>query len=336
MSEIGPNRGRAFASKAAGALALLAALWGLFAFADTALPYVRPGAEVVYAAKAEAIASARLFRPDAPVKLVIFGNSKVLSGFRPALFDELSGGLVSSYNLGLPDYLLFVDNLERLCRRGERPTHVLLPFPWPGEPDQPFDLFRPGIKDELVMDRLFPFRKLPRNLMVFAARARSKGGPRAFYEECRRQTEAMLAQRGYYFIEGQSHYPGHRLPDDFRLQKDDPSRPFTRPVPLDARAFHQLREVLDRCDTRAIFVPVFQREGEYAPVDGVSPVAAALAPFPRFATRGPDYWAFPNRAFSDPEHLNEEGAGQYTRRLWDLLGAELLAAARPDVVRAPR
>jgi len=270
------------------------------------------------------------------VKLVIFGNSKVLTGFQPALFDELSGGLVSSYNLGLPDYLLFVENLEQLCRRGERPTHVLLPFPWPDEPEQHLDLFRPGIKDARVMDALFPFRKLPRNLMVFSARARSKGGLMAFYQECRRQTEAMLAQRGYYFIEGQSHYPGHRLPEDFRLQKDAPSRPFTRPVPLDVPAFHKLREVLERNGIQAIFVPVYHREGEYAPPATVSPVAATLAGFPSFSVRGPDFWSLPNRAFSDPVHLNEEGAALYTRRLWDLVGAELIATAHSSALPPAR
>lgn len=298
----------------------VAGLWLLFAGANTALPYIQPGAEVVYSAKSQVIRSGILFRPAAPVKVVIFGNSQVLSGFQPALFDSLSGGAVSSYNLGLPDYLLFVANLEDLCKRGERPTHVLMVFPWPDTPEKKFSLLRPGIDDKRVMDHLFPFRKLLRNLVLFAARASSRGGLTTYYEECRRQTQAMLAQKGYYFIEAQSHYPGHRLPADFRLQKDDPRQPFQRSASTDAPEFHRITALMERYGIRLIFVPRYFREGEVAPPEPQSALAAKLGQYPKFSVQGPDCWLLPNRYFSDPTHLNEEGAAYYTRRLWTLVG----------------
>jgi len=315
-------------------LALVAALWLLLAGLDAALPYIRPGAEVVYAAKSESIGRGGLFRPGAPVRVAVFGNSKVLTSFQPELFDALAGGQVSSYNLGLPNYLLFIENLERLCQQGERPTHVLLMFPWPDTPARSFDPFHPGVDDDKVMDALFPFRKLPRNLSLFAARSRSRGGMAAFYRESRRQTEAMLAQRGYYFIEGQSHFPGHRLPDDFRLQKDDPGVPFSRVASTAAPTFSRLRELAERYDIRVLFVPAYHREGECAPPPEPSPLVAALAGHPRFEVVGPDYWLLPRREFSDPVHLNPGGAALYTRRLWELVGPQLTGYPPMDSARA--
>ncbi len=314
---------RSFLGDLAMAMGVVTGLWLLFAGINTALPYIGPGADVVYLAKNQLIRSGALFRREAPVKVVIFGNSQVLSGFQPELFDSLSGGSVSSYNLGLPDYLLFIANLEDLCKRGERPTHVLMMFPWPDTPKKSFSLFKPGIDDKRVMDALFPFRRLPRNLVLFAARARSRGGLLTYYRECRRQTQAMLAQKGYYFIEGQSHYPGHRLPDDFRLQKDDPSQPFLRSAATDVPAFQRMTALMERYDLQVIFVPRYFREGEVAPAEPQSALAARLAQYPRFAVLGTDYWLLPNRYFSDPTHLNGDGAAHFTRRLWALVGPTL-------------
>lgn len=310
---------RYFHIRMARFIGIVAALWILFFFADSALPYIRPGAEVVYAAKSEVIQTGALFRPDAHVKLVIVGNSQVLTGFKPELFDSLSGATVSSYNIGLPDFLMFAGNLENLCRRGETPTHVLLMFPWADGEESSFSLFHPGIDDNRVISQLFPFRKLPRNLLLFAARSRSRGGLRAYYADCRRQSQVMLDQKGYYFIEGQSHYPEHRLPDDFRLQRDDPSQPFVRSVSTNSLEFRRLSAIVEKYGVKVIFVPRYFREGEIGPAAPVSAITANLSSHPQISVQGPDCWLLPNRYFSDPTHLNPEGAEHYTRRLWALL-----------------
>jgi len=314
---------RAYLRSMSLAIGLLAVVWLLLFAADRALPYIQPGAEVVYSAKTQAIRNGALFRRDAPVKVVIFGNSQVLTCFQPDLFDSLSGGTVSSYNLGLPDYLRFIAHLEDLCQRGERPTHVLLMFPWEDEPEKRLNLFRPGINDKYWMDTLFPFRKLPRNLVLFAARSRSRGGLVAYYEACRRQTQAMLEQKGYFFIEAQSHFPGHRLPDGFRLQKDDPTQPFLRSAPTEGPIFEQMLALARRYDIQFILVPRYFREGEVAPPPPQSAFAAKLAAYPHISVQGPDCWLLPSRYFSDPTHLNREGGDYYTRRLWELIGPTL-------------
>ena len=312
-------------------IGIIAALWILFFVTDSSLPYIRPGAEVVYTAKSDVIQTGTLFRPEARVKLVILGNSQVLTGFKPELFDSLSGATVSSYNIGLPDYLMFAGNLEKLCRRGQAPTHVLLMFPWADAEEKSFSLFHPGIDDNLVISQIFPFRTLPRNFLLFAARSRSRGGLRTYYQDCRRQSQAMLDQKGYYFIEGQSHYPGHRLPDDFRLQKDDTSQAFTRSVSTDSPEFRRLYAIVEQYGVKVIFVPRYFREGEVGPSAPTSTIIAKVATYPEISVQGPDCWLLPNRYFSDPTHLNPEGAEHYTRRLWALLEPVLTKdAATPN------
>lgn len=314
--------------------ALIAGLWLLFNAISEALPYVRPGAEVIYNAKTLLIRGDPLFRRDAAIKLIVFGDSKVLSAFQPDLFDAPSRGVISSYNLGLPGDLHFLEILESLCQRGERPTHVLLMYPWSDEPEKQRNVFRMGIEDSRVMDELFPFRKMPRNLMLFAVRSQSRGGVFAHYEESRRQAVSMLDKKGYYFIEGQSHYPNHRLPEDFRLQKDDSTRPFLRHAKTNVPAFKRLEVLVERFNIRVIFVPVYHREGEFAQPGQRSAMEAALVTHPQFSVRGPDYWLLPNRYFSDPVHLNESGAEHYTRRLWELIGSELVESVTSPNVQA--
>jgi hypothetical protein len=306
-------------------LVVLGVPWLLFTAVDAALPYIRPGAEVVYDAKTRAIAKNELFDREALSRVVIFGNSKVLTGFQPRLFNELSRGQVSAYNLGLPDYLLFVDNLQRLCERGERPTHVLLMFSWPEEPERTRDIFHPGIEDSWLMGWVFPFRNLPRNLILTSLRSRSRGGFWRYYEDSREQVKVMLEQKGFYFIEGQSHYSGHRLPESFSLQKDDPKTINARTISTDAEAFTRLYALIEKYDIRVIFVPAYYRVGEFALAPPVPDSVAKLAPYRRFTVLGPDYWLLPNKYFSDPVHLNPEGAEFYTRKLWSLVGRSLLS-----------
>ena len=65
-------------------------------------------------------------------------------------------------------------------------------------------------------------------------------------------------------------------------------------------------------------MPTYYREGLYAPAGSNRADRIALRNH-GIELLGPDYWLYPNRAFSDPTHLNPNGAEAHTRRLWDLL-----------------
>jgi hypothetical protein len=69
------------------------------------------------------------------------------------------------------------------------------------------------------------------------------------------------------------------------------------------------------------------RLGSRAPSEADARVREALARH-GIEVRGPDYWLYPNRIFSDPGHVNPEGAATYTRDLWELLAPVIREASR--------
>src|ERR1700730_15777559 len=66
--------------------AVLAALWCIFYAAWAELPYVRAGAAIIYDSKIGMERSGIFFPRRDRENVIIFGNSKVLSGFIPGLF----------------------------------------------------------------------------------------------------------------------------------------------------------------------------------------------------------------------------------------------------------
>ena len=327
---ISPAASRPAASSLWQFMALLAALWCLFFALYRALPYVRSGFVVVYSAKVDLERAGKLFPATVPEpeRLVIFGNSKVLAGFVPAAFDAGVAAQgrprVYSYNLGLPDEQHFGADLERLLQHGQRPARILLTLP-PVETQRRRSVFRFLSDDDRIMQQLFPFRKLPRDLFLFAALSRKHGGLRAFYRYGEEAVRTMERDRGYYFIESKSHYEHDRLPGDLQLEADRPEQVNIRP-PLDTAGaeFQHLARMADRYDLHFYFVPMYFRAHEYAePPERNQQLAGALKKFPRFTLLGPDYWRLPNLYFSDPVHLNPEGARYYTGRLVQLVAPAL-------------
>lgn len=302
---------------------LLAILWGLFDGIYASLPYIRPGAKIIYNAKARAMrhpeAGVRLFSTGASVRVLVMGNSKMLAGFNPAVFDQAAGQGVSSFNAGLPQDPRFLPDLEAILAREDRPTHVLLTMSWYDPAAQEDSLTGDG----QVMEAIFPFHHLPRDLTLFALRARARGGLKAFYRQGPQSISDMLAARGYYFIEGQSHFADHRLPPDFRLDSDTPHVPYARVGDASKPEFQRLCTLLHEHHVPAIYVPLHSRVGEFAPATQNDAWARAVAGCAELSILGPDYWLFPNSDFADPVHLNPEGAADYSRRLAELVGPVL-------------
>lgn len=290
---------------------LLAAVWLVFFGLYNAFPHIRSGADVIYSAKV------RWLNRGLDADLVIFGNSKVLTGLIPASFDSAYGD-IRSYNLGLPDEERFIANLEQLAARGRPPRIVLLTMTR-SRPEPPTTAFHYFNNDRVIIDRLFPFRHFPRDLTLFALRARTRGGLAAFYRQSETIVARMEADRGYYFIEGQSHYPGHRLPAGFHLPTDRPGFVNARAA-LNNNDLARLRSVAEHYRIEIWLVPSYYRPGEYAlPPTENSDLAALLRGESRLHLAGPDYWILPLEFFSDGGHLNPEGAREYSRRLAELL-----------------
>jgi len=303
---------------------LLAVTWLLLAGIWKALPHTRAGHDQIYGLKQQIVSGGEVFSADsAPVRVAIFGNSHVQAGFKPDLFDALSEGRVASYNLGLPNANQFVAELRTLGERDQAPTHALLTQSWSGraEPGQ----WVRFSDDRWLIEQIFPFRSLPRDLVQFAIRSVSYGGPFAYYERMRGFVEQARRDRGYFFIENQSHYPNHQLPENYRDPTDDQNRTLPRKLDHRGPVFDQLIEVAGEYEIQLIYVPDYLREKLAGPAPSNEGAVRALAPH-GIVLLGPDYWRYPNVLFSDPTHLNREGADVYTNDLWELVSPTLLSA----------
>jgi hypothetical protein len=183
--------------------------------------------------------------------------------------------------------------------------------------------FRFTASDRDLMDKLFPFRQLVRNGAVFLLRSRQFGGLRNFYQQGERAEAQMLRDRGYFFISDQSRFPDHRLPEDFKLDSDDPIHPVYRAPAISSHSFQELHALASRYGIQVLVVPYYLRQGE-RPAPGVNQqMVEALKPYPEFRVIGDEYLLYGNRYFSDIAHLNPDGAAMYTNYLADTVNREL-------------
>jgi hypothetical protein len=317
-------------SKSSGLLwtfSLFAFLWLIFFALYRRFPYLKNGSDLVFRAKLQWEANGAIFPKDSRiVRVLIFGNSKILAGFVPSVFDQLAaaaGFQVSSFNSGFPGSDLVLPPLRVMCARGQAPNVLLLSLPWRADPPRRTILrFLPD--DHAVIETLFPFRNLIMDFTSFLMRAPANGGLAAYYRDAEQNESRVIAQRGYYLISEQSNFPDGRLPDDFRLASDQPNAILVRTAPPPGSEVVDLNRLVSQYRIHCYFVPFYLRLGE---------AAAAPAYDQRFATAveqatackllGPDYYLYPNRYFSDQTHLNRAGAEIYTEALFRLIEDKL-------------
>ncbi len=308
-------------------LALFLVLWLGFYALQQGLPYLKNGSDVIFAAKLRLEQKAPIFPSDPQVtRVLIFGNSKILAGFLPSVFDRMAatGGLnVSSFNSGFPGSDLFLPPLKAMCERGQAPDVLLLTLPWKADP-RPRDLFHLIPDDHAVAEWLFPFRYWLRDATNFWLSASGHGGLRTYYREAQNDEKQAIADRGRYLITEQSRFQGGRLPDDFRLASDLPNRVDPRPVPVHSAEIGELNGLIRQYQMRCFYLPYYLRIGEAAVPpqhdDGFSSIVEGATPC---RVLGPDYFLYPNQLFSDQTHLNTAGARVYTEALYRLVQNQL-------------
>ena len=308
-------------------LALLALPGITLAWIHHYFPFIRPGYELVVEEKARMARDGGIF-PDVSAgrsRVAVFGSSVALSGFMPRLFEELSGGTVDAYNMGLPGSILYFDQLESLAQSGQAPTHVVVTNPWGGD-DPPRGLALVW-NDAALHDALVPFHDTPRDLVLFALRSRSAGGMAALYADTRHVLTALREDKGFHFIKSQSHYPNDALPEGFRLPSDKPDEVLWRSFPASGAPFARLQRLAREHGIKVLIVPRYLRRGEGAePPAEDTEVIRQMQPYPEIEVVGPTYWLLPPTLFSDPTHTNPDGAREYTARLWNLLRDRLQPA----------
>lgn len=328
MAKTSAQEGRRVAWFLAKALLGFVLLWLFFYGVFESFPYLSNGAMVIYRSKLHQEVRGTIFPANVTGRrVVIFGNSKVLAGFVPDVFDGLAaadGVGVRSYNSGYPARADFVPELREMVKnKSNIPDVLLLTFPW-APSEKGFDAFHPLPDDYGIADSLFPFRYLLRDSLSFLVIAKGHGGVRSFYREARMSDAQMILDRGYYFIAEQSRYPNDSLPDDFHLVSDQPQEVDLRVADPASPELAALNEIIREHHMRCYFVPSYMRTGELGPAPAVDAgFAALLARATSCRMLGPDYYLYPPHMFSDTTHLNREGAKVYTADLYRLLAKQL-------------
>ena len=307
-------RGLSFDAARFGLLVL--ALWFALDAAWRALPLIRAGHRQTVGIKLDMAARSQLFQSDAPVRLAVLGDSRVQTGFIPGLFDELSGGRVSSFNFGLPADEPYLDLGATLSRRGpQAPTHLLVTSPWPAGSAPSF--WERLEHDAQIADQLFPFRRLGRDLLSFFDRASDHGGVVTYAKGLRGVRAQLRDERGYLVI-GKGRPQSFHLPPDYREAGDLPGAVMEVDYPEQGDALSRLLQAARAAGMEVWIAPSYVREGRFGPpgrerLEGGLLAAAGIRRF------GPAYWRYPNRLFSDGVHTSRVGARRYTTDLFGLL-----------------
>ncbi|SAL86420.1 hypothetical protein AWB74_07695 [Caballeronia arvi] len=310
------NRKEGFIIRLALFLALSVLVWlGLWA-AWRAVPFVRPGSDLISEAKFERLSRQALFNSGDKMRVLVFGNSKTMAGFRPALFDSLMGPHVRSVNLAIPGDSRFLPVLKAALEAGNRPTHIVLTEPWDALQQPPGVLAR-LTDDAALANAIAPFRQFPRDLTLFVFQSHLR--VTAEYRRARDEAEQMLRDRGWYFIKSQSHYAHDQLPSGYHLPTDLPNKLYERELVDRSLVHDELFALARQYDFTIIFVPLNRRVGQSAP----PPAADArrvktISRHPHVVVIGPDYYTYPAPSFADPVHLNPEGSVHYTQDLAQL------------------
>jgi len=308
-------------------LSLFVVLWVCFFYLYQRFPYVKNGSEVVFSAKLKLEAGGTIFPADRSVlRVLIFGNSKILAGFMPSVFDQMASSAhlkVSSFNSGFPGSDLLLPPLKTMCERGQAPDVLLLTLPWRADPPRR-GIFRSVLDDHAIVQAMFPFRTMARDLTSFLLNAPEHGGMVSYYREAEKDEKSVIVNRGYYLISEQDRFPGGRLPDDFHLASDQANTILRRGVGPRSAEVAALDQLITQYHIHCYYVPYYLRIGEAAAPPKIDQQAAALVEqLTSCKVLGPDYYLYPNKLFADQTHLNGTGAQAYTEALFHLLEGKL-------------
>jgi len=312
-------------------LLICAGIWIFCFYANKNLPDIRPGVDVINSAKTDYLKNHLIFSPNKPIKVLVFGDSKVLSGFIPKQFDHEVHG-ATSYNVGFGGTSIFIPQLQKLLCRGVIPTHVLVMVPWFDSPVEKKSFFHFLPRDEKIINVLFPFHLLIRNTLVFLLRSKQYGGPLGFYHYAEAEVENMYRDHGYFFIYDQSRFPNERLPKNFHLESDNSKLIKYRDPDINSKAFHKLKDLADQYKFKIIVMPYYLRQRERGQVGINYAMVNALKPYHEFSVMSKDYFLFHDHYFSDTEHLNPSGAKMYTEIIVNLMKNELANERKSHVI----
>lgn len=300
----------------------------------------KDGAAQVCETKRQMIRSGAIhYEPDKD-NVLFLGTSRILAGIAPTYFDELNGGQTYSYNLALPGlpissaYFVLRDYLEK----NPPPQYIVMQLyinrcrsctlynyyavQGLAQPAEIFSLFKHLANKAIVFNYIFPFRMYKFHTarylfdsIFMPARVRS----------LRKKNNAilnrMIENRGYYFIAEQAVAGNNSLPGDFAeeggggetVNKASSYDPFVDPY---VKMFFELAH---RYRVKVLLIQPAYRENQYLQYEEMPfQYSVLLKQYDNvaIANEGWKIKFYENRFFSDPTHLNEEGAKRYTEEIY--------------------
>jgi hypothetical protein len=304
-----------------------AALWAAFFFLSRDKPFISNGADVIKEKKKEFEAQGKTFKNGRPgLRLAIFGDSKVLSGFIPDDFDALARRdslSVNSFNSGFPGQTEFLDELNTMLDQENPPDVVLLTKLWEHRARH-VSFFNLSIGDNQLASEFFPFRFYMRDVARFVAESHRHGGILALYRYTKDACNQVQAARGYYYIKELKVLPDGKLPPAWSLPSDNPREIVTRKADFDSAELDRLNTMLERRHVLCFYVPGHMRSTEAAPApSNDTEFELQLERHSRCRALGPDYFSYSPILYSDDIHLNPDGAKVYTEDLYKLVAPRL-------------
>lgn len=299
----------------------------------------KDGAAQVCETKRNMIRSGAVHYEKDKVNVLFLGTSRILAGIAPIYFDELNGGKTFSYNLALPGlpissaYFVLRDYLERnptpqyvvmqlyinMCRSCNLYNYYVVQGLV--KPSEIFSLFKNMDNKAIIFNYIFPFRMYKfHTARYFFDSIFMPGRIRSIRKKNNAILNRMIENRGYYFIEEQA-MANNILPDDFAeegrggesINKASSYNPFVDPYVkmfFDLARDHGVKVLL-------IEPPYRERQflqNEEMPLQ----YEMVLAEYNNVAVakEGWKLKLYENHFFSDPTHLNKEGAQRYTGEIY--------------------
>ena len=299
----------------------------------------KDGAALVCETKRQMIRSGTIHYEKNKDNVLFLGTSRILAGISPTYFDELNGGKTYSYNLALPGlpissaYFVLQDYLEK----NPPPQYVVMQlyinrcrsctlynyYAVQGltKPAEIFSLFEHLTNKAIIFNYIFPFRiyKFHTARYIFDS-IFMPGRIRSIRKKNNAILNRMIENKGYYFIEEQAVAADNMLPGDFiddnaggeSINKASSYDPFVDPY---VKMFFDLAH---KSGIKVLLIQPAYRENQYLQYEEMPLQYAILLKQynnVRIASEGWKLKFYENRFFSDPTHLNKDGAQQYTKEI---------------------
>ena len=299
----------------------------------------KDGAALVCEAKRRMVRSGAMHYKKNKVNVLFMGTSRILAGIVPIHFDELTGGRTFSYNLGLPalpissSYFVLKDYLEK----NPPPHYIVIQLHinrcqeckwvnyyssqgmrgW----EEMFSLFKNMENKSIIIEYLFPFKRY--KFHTFSYLFDSVFCPsavRQLQEKNRAILSRMAADRGFYFIEEQALTENNRLPEELvqrrvgEVKKKSIYDPFIDPY------VEKFFDLTSKNRVKVLLIQPAFRENQYARYENMPLQFNSILKRYNNVFSAKQGWKlkfYDHRFFSDPTHLNEEGAMRFTEDIYN-------------------